>query len=132
MEKSRFYIIIVVIFFLIFGTFFYLAVVQTESNNSKIRCVNFRDARDYIGQEKCVYGKIYNIYTTSGGTLFINFCSDFRICPFQSVIFSRYFDRFFEIEKYEGKDVIMKGEITTFEGGAQIILRDPKYLKIKN
>ncbi len=130
-KESKFYII-VIIGLLIIGGLFYVGMIQTDrDNSSKIECINFRDARDYIGQEKCVYGKVYNVHITPKGMTFINFCEDFRICPFRSIIFGSDINKFSNVEKYKGKDVIIKGEITTFQGETQIILRKSEQLKLK-
>lgn len=49
-------------------------------------CVDFRDAIRHTGENGCVQGRVLRAYTSSRGNTFLDFCDDYRNCPFGSVI----------------------------------------------
>jgi DNA/RNA endonuclease YhcR with UshA esterase domain len=94
-------------------------------------CIDFKEAKKYIGENKCVTGKVDNVYISRKGNIFLNFCPDYRTCPFSSVIFSSDSYKFSDPKQYKGKVVEISGLIRTYQGRAQIILHDPNQIKIK-
>ena len=50
-------------------------------------CLPITQARDNIGKTKCITGKVIKVTRLASGTHFLNFCEDYRVCPFQVVVF---------------------------------------------
>ena len=88
-------------------------------------CVDFHDAGKHTGEQGCVTGRILRVYPSRAGNTFLDFCTDYRSCEFTSVIFSSDRAKFGDLQALEGKPVEIRGSITTYQGRAEIIIRDP-------
>jgi len=102
-----------------------------KPTSSVSQCIDFRKAGNYIGDYKCVRGRVDNVYTSKKGNTFLNFCPDYKTCSFSSVIFSSDSYKFSNPKRYQGKTVEITGLIKTYQGRAEIILNDPSQIKIK-
>ena len=91
------------------------------------------NARNYIGKEIIVQGKIVQV-STSKGTTFLNFGSTYPNHCFYGVIFSSSSYKFPENIKgyFEGKIVKMRGVIEEYQGKPQIILENSEQIGIVN
>jgi hypothetical protein len=92
-------------------------------------CVDFNDAGKHTGEPGCVTGRVLRVYASRAGSTFLDFCTDYRSCPFTSVIFSSDRGKFGDLETLEGKPVEIRGSITTYQGRAEIIIRDPDQIR---
>lgn len=88
-------------------------------------CISFTEAIDYIGAETCVTGQVDNVFVSVTNTTFVNYCVDFRACPFAVVVFESDRDNFGGVANLAGRTITVSGVITTFDGRPQIILRSP-------
>ena len=93
-------------------------------------CVDIRDAGSHAGESSCVEGRILRVFTARSGSTFLDFCQDYHNCPFGSVIFASDRSRFGNLGSLEGRRVQIAGEITTYNGRAEIIIRDPKQIRV--
>jgi len=50
-------------------------------------CIPFTAAPKHVGTSKCITGKVVKVTRLDSGTTFLNFCEDYRTCPFQVVVF---------------------------------------------
>ncbi len=98
---------------------------------SNLRCIDYTEAQDHIGEYTCVRGRVDHVYTSKKGNNFLNFCPDYRTCPFSAVIFNSDAYKFSDIKSYSGKVVEITGLIKTYKGRAEIIINDPNQIKIK-
>ncbi|MGH9454107.1 MAG: hypothetical protein ACRD2O_09090 [Terriglobia bacterium] len=105
--------------------------VQSSSSGQAFQgCVDFRQAVSRIGQSGCVTGQVLRAYTSQAGNTFLDFCQDYRSCPFTSVIFSSDRPRFGDLASIEGRIVEIRGNIKTYEGRAEIVIRDPEQIRV--
>jgi DNA/RNA endonuclease YhcR with UshA esterase domain len=93
--------------------------------------ISFDQAPDNIGKVVCVTGKVDHVYTSPKGTVFINFCPDYKTCPFGAVIFDSSVSKFPNPQQYAGKNVEITGFITAYQGRAEIVLDSPAQIKIE-
>ena len=93
--------------------------------------IDYTEASEQVGEYACVVGRVDHVYTSQKGTIFINFCSDYKTCPFGVAIFSSNAYKFPNPNQYEGKTVEITGLIRSYKGRAEIILNDPSQIKIK-
>lgn len=91
-------------------------------------CLSINDAGQRAGQVGCVTGRVLRVYTSRGGNTFLDFCSDYRNCPFTSVVFASDRDKFGNLQALSTRRVEIRGEIETYQGRAEIIIRDPEQL----
>ena len=71
------------------------------------------------------------MFVSATNTTFINFCEDYRTCPFYEVIFEDNKASFSQVGQYEGKVITVSGQINTYEGRSQIILSDDSQVEVE-
>ncbi|MGH9401468.1 MAG: hypothetical protein ACRD2P_05100 [Terriglobia bacterium] len=93
-------------------------------------CVDFRQATSRVGENGCVRGYVLRAYTSKAGNTFLDFCQDYRSCPFTSVIFASDHTKFGNLETLEGRQVELHGFISTYHDQAEIIIHDPAQIQV--
>ena len=91
-------------------------------------CLPVHNAAAHIGATKCVTGKVLKVTRTPQGTTFLNFCEDYRTCPFQVVVFRGDLKNIGDVRQLEGRVIEVHGDIKMYDGHAEIILRRPHQL----
>jgi micrococcal nuclease len=94
--------------------------------------IDYAEAPEHVGEYACVTGRVDHVYTSKKGTIFINFCSDYKTCSFGAVIFETNSYKFPKPKQYEKQAVEITGLIRTYQGRAEIVLNDPNQIKIKS
>jgi hypothetical protein len=95
-------------------------------------CIPISEASLHTGENSCVEGRVLRVFTSRSGSTFLDFCADYHHCPFGSVIFAADRSRFGNLGSLEGRKVEISGEITTYNGRAEIVIRDPKQIRVAN
>ena len=91
-------------------------------------CIHFRDARDHVGDTGCVTGKVLRVEQGSGGVHFLDFCSDYRVCPFTVVVFPGDLKRVGDVRQLQGQDLEIHGKIKLYDDRAEIVLSEPRQI----
>ena len=91
-------------------------------------CIPFDQAQRHIGETQCVTGKILRIETGTKGVHYLDFCEDFRLCPFSVVVFAYDLKNVGDVRELAGKVVEIRGEVKEYEERAEIILESRKQL----
>lgn len=97
-----------------------LIVLRTASFG---QCVPFSEARDHIGATRCISGKVVRVQQGNGGVHFVDFCDDFRICPFTVVVFPSDLKQVGDIRRLAGRQIEIEGEVKGYDGRAEIVLK---------
>jgi hypothetical protein len=92
-------------------------------------CADIRNAAPLIGKRTCVSGVVVRTFTSRNGNTFLDFCQDYRTCPFTSVIFASDSDKFGSLDSLQGRRVEIRGDVVSYQDHAEIILRDPHQLR---
>ena len=92
-------------------------------------CLSFSEAAKHIGRTACVTGKVLQVEAGERGTHFLDFCEDYRVCPFTVVVFASDLKQVGDIRQLQGKQVEIEGEIKQYDGRAEIILQRPSQLR---
>jgi hypothetical protein len=92
-------------------------------------CIPFSDAAKHVGSRKCVTGKIAKVTRLASGTTFLNFCEDYRTCPFQVVVFRGDLRHVGDVRQLEGQMIEINGDIREYDRHAEIILRNASQLR---
>jgi hypothetical protein len=95
-----------------------------------VPCVDFAAAGPLVGQPGCVIGRVLRVYTSRNGNTFLDFCADYKSCPFTSVIFSEDRAKFGDLAALKGRKVELRGLVTEYQGRAEIIIRDQEQIRI--
>ena len=85
-------------------------------------CIPFTEAPNHLGESRCVKGKVVNIGESKGGSLYLNFCEDYRQCPFTVVAFARDLRDVGDVRTLAGKEIEIHGKIKEYQGRAEIIV----------
>jgi hypothetical protein len=93
-------------------------------------CVPFTEAKKHVGDELCITGKVLKVASSPrSGTHFLNFCEDYRNCPFTVVVFAKDLPRIGDVRQLEGQEIKIYGKVKEYKGQAEIILNDVRQLK---
>ncbi|MGI9103113.1 MAG: hypothetical protein ACR2IF_11785 [Terriglobales bacterium] len=92
-------------------------------------CIPFEQAPDKVGEQTCVTGKVINVGQSKSGTFFLNFCDNYRKCPFTVVVFPSSLKNVGDVRALEGQSIEIYGKIQLWRGQAEIVLRDARQLK---
>jgi len=99
--------------------------------NVSIGTIDYTEATAHIGEYASVRGTLVDAYTSASGTIFLDFCKNYKTCPFSGVIFSDDAKKFGDLSKYNGTVVTLTGKISSYQNKAEIILSDPSQLSTK-
>jgi hypothetical protein len=91
-------------------------------------CLPPEDARKHIGEIKCITGKVVRVKQGARGVHFLDFCDDFRLCPFTVVIFPGDLKNVGDIRQLEGRLIEVHGQVKEYDGRAEIILEEYRQL----
>jgi hypothetical protein len=91
-------------------------------------CLPVDQARNHLGETQCVIGKVIRVETGSGGVHYLDFCEDYRLCPFSVVVFSHDMRNVGDVRELAGKVIEIRGEIKEYDDRAEIILENSKQL----
>ncbi len=94
-------------------------------------CVGIPQAGLHTGENTCVEGRVLRVFTARSGSTFLDFCQDYHNCGFGSVIFASDRSRFGNLGSLQGRRVEIAGEITTYNGRAEIIVHEPKQIRVQ-
>jgi hypothetical protein len=92
-------------------------------------CFDFHQASSHAGENGCVSGLVVRAFTSKSGNTFLDFCSDYKACPFSSVIFASDRNKFGNLEALAGQQVEIHGFVSTYNSRAEIIIRDPRQIE---
>lgn len=92
-------------------------------------CVDFNAAASHVGETGCVSGRLLRVFNSRGGNSFLDFCEDYKNCPFTSVIFASDKSKFGDLGTLEGRQIEIQGNITVYQGHAEIIIHGPEQIR---
>jgi hypothetical protein len=100
--------------------------------------IKSEDIAKYVGQKVEVKAKVAGIFTKNAKFVALNMVEDFPKQTFQVIVFADKLEKFGGLEKYEGKEVTLLGEVSLFpkvpkEGkkqNIQIILNSPEQIEM--
>jgi len=90
-------------------------------------CIPFDQAPKHIGETECITGKVVRVKATRKAH-YLDFCEDYRLCPFSVVIFSHDMKNVGDVRQLAGKVIEIRGEIKEYNDRAEIILDSRKQL----
>ncbi|HJT01658.1 MAG TPA: hypothetical protein VJ756_21370 [Terriglobales bacterium] len=92
-------------------------------------CIPIQRAAQHIGDSACVAGRVFAVSEGPSGTTFLNFCADYRTCPFTVVVFPRDLRHVGDVRQLAGKEIQIHGEIKAYDGRPEIVLREARQLR---
>ena len=92
-------------------------------------CVDARNAASLEGKSGCVTGLVRRVYAARSGNTFLDFCDDYRTCPFSSVVFATDKNKFGDLQSLQGRRIELRGDVVNYQGRAEIIIHDPHQVR---
>jgi hypothetical protein len=91
-------------------------------------CLPFVEAGKHVGEVKCITGIVVRVEQGARGVHFLDFCDDFRLCPFTVVIFPGDLKSVGDVRQLQGRMVEIHGPVKEYDGRAEIILEEYRQL----
>lgn len=85
-------------------------------------CLPIADAKEHVGETKCVTGKVLRVKVGAKGVHFIDFCEDQMACPFTVVVFPSDLKDVGDVRRLTGHVIEIRGAVKLYDGRAEIIL----------
>lgn len=101
---------------------------NSASTTAPQNCLSIAEAGKHIGKPHCVTGTVIRVEEGSHGVTFLDFCADYRTCPFTVVVFSSDLRNLGDLRQLQGRVVAIQGRIEEYDDRAEIILRHPQQL----
>ncbi len=93
-----------------------------------IGIIDYTQAAAHIGEYASVRGVLVTAYTSKSGTIFLDFCKNYKTCPFSGVIFADDAKKFGDLSRYKGETIILTGKISSYQGRTEIVLSNPNQI----
>ena len=90
-------------------------------------CLGIADAGKHIRKQACVTGTVVRVEEGRGVT-FLDFCPEYRACPFTVVVFAGDLRKIGDVHQLQGRTVTIQGRIEEYDDRAEIILRHAQQL----
>jgi hypothetical protein len=91
-------------------------------------CLPIAEAKKHIGKTYCVSGTVVHVEEDNRGVTFLDFCTDYRSCPFTVVVFPGDLRKVGDVRQLQGRAITIQGRIEEYDERAEIILSRPQQL----
>ena len=105
-----------------------LAFSLLSAGLSKADCIPIAEAKQHIGEIRCVTGKVVRVKQGNRGVHFLDFCEEYRTCPFTVVIFAGDLRNVGNVRRLQGTVVEVHGPVKMYDGRAEIVLKQARQL----
>jgi hypothetical protein len=99
-----------------------LSAILLSTAGSASDCLPIREAKQHVGETKCVTGKVLRVKAGARGVHFVDFCEDQMACPFTVVVFPHDLKDVGDVRRLAGKVIEIRGPVKLYDGRAEIIL----------
>jgi ssDNA-binding Zn-finger/Zn-ribbon topoisomerase 1 len=100
-----------------------VALATTLPAAASSSCIPIAEAGKHVGATRCVTGKVLRVKQGDRGVHFFDFCENYRTCPFTVVVFSGDLKQIGDVRQLEGRQIEIDGEIKSYDGRSEIVLR---------
>jgi hypothetical protein len=90
----------------------------------RAECIPYTDAPKYVGKITCVRGTVVKVAAGKSGVTYLDYCADYRTCPFVVVIFASDLKQIGDVRQLAGREIEVSGKIKLYNERPEIILRD--------
>lgn len=91
-------------------------------------CLPIGEARQHVGEDKCIVGKVLRVKAGARGVHFVDFCEDQLSCPFTVVVFGSDLKDVGDVRRLAGRVIEIHGPVKLYNGRAEIILKQVNQL----
>jgi hypothetical protein len=105
------------------------ALLLSSAAVASAACLTVEESAKHIGDTACVTGKVTHLSEGTSGITFLNFCADYRACPFSVVVFPRDLRHVGDVRQLAGREIEIHGQIREYDGRPEIILKEARQLR---
>ena len=91
-------------------------------------CIPITEARQHIGEDQCVTGKVLRVKHIGRGVTLFDFCQDSMVCPFTVVVFPHDLKRIGNVSQLQNQVIEIHGPVKEYDGRAEIVLNQLRQL----
>jgi hypothetical protein len=91
-------------------------------------CIPITEARQHIGEDQCVTGKVVRVKHAGGGVTLFDFCQDSMVCPFAVVVFAHDLKHVGDVSQLQNRVIEIHGPVKEYDGRAEIVLQQSRQL----
>jgi len=91
-------------------------------------CVRFAQARQHIGETRCIRGRVFHVNDFQPGFASLSFCEEEGKCAFTALVSTKDPKSVAALHELQGKTITIHGLVKELDGDAQIVLQDPRQL----
>ena len=91
-------------------------------------CLPITEARQHIGEERCITGKVFRVKHAGRGVTVFDFCKESMVCPFSVVIFPHDLKRIGNVSQLQNQVIEVHGPLKEYDGRAEIVLQQLRQL----
>ena len=102
---------------------------ESRSGDAARGCIDISQAGAHTGENACVSARVLRVFASQSQNTFLDFCPDYRNCPFTSVIFASDRPKFGDLNALRGRQIEIRGTIVPYRGQAEIVIRDPNQIR---
>jgi hypothetical protein len=109
----------------VLGTRYFYAILSAtllSATATASDCLPISDAKQHVGETKCITGKVLRVKLGAKGVHFVDFCEDQMACPFTVVVFPHDLKDVGDVRRLAGHMIEIRGPVKLYEGRAEIIL----------
>ena len=101
---------------------------SSSDNQGFQNCLTIAEAQQHVGKTNCIKGTVVHVEEGHNGVTFLDFCTDYRSCPFTVVVFRADLRAVGDVRQLQGRDITIKGRIEEYDDRAEIVLRHARQL----
>lgn len=91
-------------------------------------CIPIAEARQHIGEDQCVKGKVFRVKHAGRGVTLFDFCQDSMVCPFTVVVFPHDLKRIGDVSQLQNQVIEVHGPVKEYDGRAEIVVQQLRQL----
>lgn len=103
---------------------------RSSANPAPQDCLPIAEAAKHVRKQTCITGTVIRVEDGSQGVTFLDFCVEYRNCPFTVVVFPGDLRKIGNVHQLQGRVVKIQGKIEEeeYDDRAEIILRHAQQL----
>jgi len=101
---------------------------SSSGQPSPQNCLTIAEAGKHVRKQSCVTGTVVRVEEGSHGVTFLDFCPEYRNCPFTVVVFPGDLRQIGDVRQLQGRMISIQGRIEEYDDRAEIILRHAQQL----
>lgn len=105
-----------------------LVILFFSASSAAADCISVAEARQHIGEDQCVTGKVFRVKHAGRGVTLFDFCQDSMVCPFTVVVFPHDLKRIGDVSQLQNQVIEVHGPVKEYDGRAEIVLQQLRQL----